>query len=119
MGLGIPPLKIKIVLESNPLKPTMLVGRSGVQCITQLHNNVCPDLVWKMAPRGRAACGTATTATFASITVIRFIAANTNSTNVMIVNLIIICDSCHLSPPVPYVAERRLTRSATGLLLLL
>ena len=27
MGLGIPPLKIKIVLESNPLKSTMLVGR--------------------------------------------------------------------------------------------
>ena len=30
MGLGIPPLRIKIVLESNPLKSTMLVGRLGV-----------------------------------------------------------------------------------------
>ena len=30
MGLGIPPLKIKIVLESNPRKPTMLVGGLGV-----------------------------------------------------------------------------------------
>ena len=30
MGLGIPPLRIKIMLESNPLKSTMLVGRLGV-----------------------------------------------------------------------------------------
>ena len=30
MGLGIPPLKFKIMLESNPLKPTMFVGRLGV-----------------------------------------------------------------------------------------
>ena len=30
MGLGIPPLKNNIMLESNPLKPTMLVGRLGV-----------------------------------------------------------------------------------------
>ena len=30
MGLGIPPLKMKIVLESNPLKSTTLVGRLGV-----------------------------------------------------------------------------------------
>ena len=30
MGLGIPPLKIKIVLESNPLKSSMLVGILGV-----------------------------------------------------------------------------------------
>ena len=30
MNLGIPPLQIKIVLESNTLKSTMLVGRSGV-----------------------------------------------------------------------------------------
>ena len=29
-GLGIPPLSIKIVLESNPLKSTFLVGRLGV-----------------------------------------------------------------------------------------
>ena len=27
MGLGIPPLRIKIMLESDPLQPTMLVGR--------------------------------------------------------------------------------------------
>ena len=31
MGLGIPPLNIKIVLESNPPKPTMLVGRLGAR----------------------------------------------------------------------------------------
>ena len=30
MNLEIPPLQIKIVLESNPLKPTMLVGGLGV-----------------------------------------------------------------------------------------
>ena len=30
MGLGIPPLKIKITLESNPLKSIMLVGRLAV-----------------------------------------------------------------------------------------
>ena len=30
MGLGIPPLQIKIMLESTPLKSTMLVGRLGV-----------------------------------------------------------------------------------------
>ena len=30
MGLGIPPLRIKIMLESNPLKSTMLVGGLGV-----------------------------------------------------------------------------------------
>ena len=30
MGLGIPPLKIKIMLESSSLKSTMLVGRLGV-----------------------------------------------------------------------------------------
>ena len=30
MGLGIPRLRITIMLESNPLKPTMLVGRLGV-----------------------------------------------------------------------------------------
>ena len=29
MGLGIPPLRIKIMLESSPLKSTMLVGRLG------------------------------------------------------------------------------------------
>ena len=31
MGLRIPPLSIKMMLESNPLKPTMLVGRLGVR----------------------------------------------------------------------------------------
>ena len=30
MGLGIPPLRINIMLESSPLKPTMLVGGLGV-----------------------------------------------------------------------------------------
>ena len=30
MGLGIPPLEIKSMLESNPLKPTMLVGSLSV-----------------------------------------------------------------------------------------
>ena len=30
MGLGIPPLRIKIMLESNHLESTMLVGRVGV-----------------------------------------------------------------------------------------
>ena len=30
MGLGIPPLSIKIMFESNPLKPTIVVGRLGV-----------------------------------------------------------------------------------------
>ena len=30
MGLGIPPLIIKIMFESDPLKPTMLVGKLGV-----------------------------------------------------------------------------------------
>ena len=30
MGLGISPLSMKIMLESNPLKSTMLVGRLGV-----------------------------------------------------------------------------------------
>ena len=30
MGMRIPPLRIKIMLEPNPLKPTMLVGRLGV-----------------------------------------------------------------------------------------
>ena len=31
MNLGIPPLRIKIMLESNPPKPTMLVGGLGVR----------------------------------------------------------------------------------------
>ena len=30
MDMRIPPLRIKIMLESNPLKSTMLVGRLGV-----------------------------------------------------------------------------------------
>ena len=33
MGLGIPPLKIKIMLESNPPNSTMLVGRLGVHTV--------------------------------------------------------------------------------------
>ena len=33
MDLEIPPLSIKIMLESNPLKSTMLVGRLGVSYI--------------------------------------------------------------------------------------
>ena len=32
MGLGIPPLLSNIMLESNPPKPTMLVGRLAVCC---------------------------------------------------------------------------------------
>ena len=35
MGLGISPLKFEIVLESNPLNATMLVGRLGVPERTQ------------------------------------------------------------------------------------
>ena len=31
-GMRIPSLRIEIMLESNPLKPTMLVGRLGVLC---------------------------------------------------------------------------------------
>ena len=30
MGLGIPPLKLKIMIESNPLRSPMLVGRLAV-----------------------------------------------------------------------------------------
>ena len=38
MGLGIPPLRIKIMLESNLLKSTMLVGRLGVPVsVTNTH----------------------------------------------------------------------------------
>ena len=33
MGLRIPPLSIRIMLESNPLKSTMLVGRLGVRSV--------------------------------------------------------------------------------------
>ena len=33
MGLGIPPLTIKIVLESHPLKSTMLVRRLAVSYV--------------------------------------------------------------------------------------
>ena len=37
MGLGIPPLKINIVLKSNPRKSTMLVGRLGVALAALWH----------------------------------------------------------------------------------
>ena len=33
MGLGIPPLKFKIMLESNPPKPTTLVGDWACECV--------------------------------------------------------------------------------------
>ena len=39
MGLGIPPLQIKIMLESNPLKSTMLVGRLAVFATKCAHSN--------------------------------------------------------------------------------
>ena len=41
MGLGIPPLEIKIMLESDPLKPTMLVERLGVCWWRHLLVSVC------------------------------------------------------------------------------
>ena len=34
MGLGIPPLRIKMMLESNPLKSTMLVRRLAVHPVS-------------------------------------------------------------------------------------
>ena len=37
MGLGIPPIQIKIMLESNPLKSTMLVGGLGVTTADSNH----------------------------------------------------------------------------------
>ena len=53
MGLGIPPLKINMMLESNPLKSTMLVGRLGVLSTS----NVCLELLMSrdavtISPRG-------------------------------------------------------------------
>ena len=39
MGLGIPTLKTKIMLESNPLKPTMLVGRQAVSLMIRIGYN--------------------------------------------------------------------------------
>ena len=42
MGLGIPPLRIKIMLKSNPLKSTMLVGGLAV---------LQTSLSWMMDPR--------------------------------------------------------------------
>ena len=33
MGLGIPPFKLNVMLESSPLKPTMLVGGLGIMII--------------------------------------------------------------------------------------
>ena len=41
MGMGIPPFKIKIMLESNPPKSMMLVGRLGALCRSQ------SDLGWQ------------------------------------------------------------------------
>ena len=38
MGLGIPPLRIKIMLESNSLKSTMSVGRLGI-VLVKVRNN--------------------------------------------------------------------------------
>ena len=35
MGLGSPPLQVNIMLESNPLKSIMLVGRLGVTCAAE------------------------------------------------------------------------------------
>ena len=35
MYLRIPPLRIKITLEYNPQKSTMLVGRLGVWCLVR------------------------------------------------------------------------------------
>ena len=40
MGLGIPPLRIQIMLESNPLKSTMLVGRLGVLGCGQMRSTL-------------------------------------------------------------------------------
>ena len=40
MGLGIPPLKFKIMLESNPLKSTMLAGRVAVVMLIWTHSYV-------------------------------------------------------------------------------
>ena len=41
MGLGIPLLRVKIMLESNLLKPTMLVGRLAVvQMISIISMNI-------------------------------------------------------------------------------
>ena len=37
LGLGIPPLRTKIMLESNRLKSTMLVGGLGVRLLAQSH----------------------------------------------------------------------------------
>ena len=41
MGLAVPPHKFKIMLESNPLKPTMLVGGLGVPEIHSICVYVC------------------------------------------------------------------------------
>ena len=42
MGLGIPPLNIKILLESNPLKYIILVLRLAVVCVvTTIMNSHC------------------------------------------------------------------------------
>ena len=48
MGLGIPPLEIKIVLESNPLKSTMLVGGLGVMDLIDWGKIICPGTFGKI-----------------------------------------------------------------------
>ena len=51
MGLGISPLKFKIMLESNPLKSTMLVGRLGVNYSTQAAESGAPSASRFGSPR--------------------------------------------------------------------
>ena len=41
MDMRIPPLKIKILLESNPLKPRILVRRLAVH---SFHASLCPAI---------------------------------------------------------------------------
>ena len=41
MDMRIPPLKFKIVLESSPLKSTILVGRLGVSFCICIYTHVC------------------------------------------------------------------------------
>ena len=75
MGLGIRPLKIKIVLESSPLKSTMLVGRLAVQPFAD-HSS--EELESRLGPLPEAIAdgGSATTTTTTTT-----INNNTNETN--------------------------------------
>ena len=52
--LGIPPLRIKIMFESNPLKSTMLVGRLGVQYQVISYDIM---IVWNNIVYHTATCG--------------------------------------------------------------